>query len=291
MNFAALDLNLLRVFDAMTIELNTTRAGERVGLSQPAVSSALGRLRHIVGDELFVREGNRMVPTRARADAARADPRGAAPDGRCACRRSPASIRRRPTQTFRISGSDYFSTLLMPRLAAAVMPEAPGVTLQMLDHPSSEALRLLGEGAIDMAVVPSKASGRPLSMRARSAGLGVQPQLFQSFIVSVAPKHHPMLDKAGIKPGHRIPARRLLRHPAGADVDGRRQDRHRRPGACRARPAAPGGAHRAALPGGRAGDRGGRPARQPADPLRAPGRAGCSTSISICRPTIRRSPT
>ena len=63
MNFAALDLNLLRVFDAMMIELNTTRAGERVGLSQPAVSSALGRLRHIVGDELFVREGNRMVPT------------------------------------------------------------------------------------------------------------------------------------------------------------------------------------------------------------------------------------
>ena len=63
MNFAALDLNLLRVFDAMAIELNTTRTGERVGLSQPAVSSALGRLRHIIGDELFVREGNRMVPT------------------------------------------------------------------------------------------------------------------------------------------------------------------------------------------------------------------------------------
>ena len=44
------------------------------------------------------------------------------------------------SQTFRISGSDYFSTLLMPRLAAAVMPEAPGVTLQMLDHPSSEVV-------------------------------------------------------------------------------------------------------------------------------------------------------
>ena len=42
MNFAAIDLNLLRVFDAMTIELNTTRAGERVGLSQPAVSRRWG---------------------------------------------------------------------------------------------------------------------------------------------------------------------------------------------------------------------------------------------------------
>jgi DNA-binding transcriptional LysR family regulator len=62
-NFSALDLNLLRVFDAMMLELNTTRAGERVGLSQPAVSSALGRLRHVTGDDLFVRDGNRMVPT------------------------------------------------------------------------------------------------------------------------------------------------------------------------------------------------------------------------------------
>ena len=69
------------------------------------------------------------------------------------------------TQTFRISGSDYFSTLLMPRLGAAVMPEAPGVTLQMLDHPSSEALRLLGEGAIDMGV----------EARFDAAGVGVQP--------------------------------------------------------------------------------------------------------------------
>ncbi|MCZ7658548.1 MAG: LysR family transcriptional regulator [Xanthobacteraceae bacterium] len=63
MNFASLDLNLLRVFDAMMAELSTVRAGERIGLSQPAVSSALSRLRSILGDELFVRDGNRMMPT------------------------------------------------------------------------------------------------------------------------------------------------------------------------------------------------------------------------------------
>ena len=63
MNFAALDLNLLRVFDAMMLEGSTVAAGERIGLSQPAVSSALGRLRHVTGDALFVRDGNRMVPT------------------------------------------------------------------------------------------------------------------------------------------------------------------------------------------------------------------------------------
>ena len=194
MNFAAVDLNLLRVFDAMTIELNTTRAGERVGLSQPAVSSALGRLRHIVGDELFVREGNRMVPT-PRAAMLREPIREALRQMEnalsAAARFDPATA----TQTFRISGSDYFSTLLMPRLAAQVMREAPGVTLQMLDHHSSEALRLLGEGAIDMGVdasfdVPEWVCTQPL---------------FQSFIVAAAPKNHPMLAKAGIQPGSRIP--------------------------------------------------------------------------------------
>jgi DNA-binding transcriptional LysR family regulator len=99
------------------------------------------------------------------------------------------------TQVFRISGSDYFSALLMPRLAAAVTPEAPGVTLQMLDHTSSEALRLLGEGAIDMGVdarfdLPDWVCSRTL---------------FQSFIVSVARRDHPVLAKAGIRPGSRIP--------------------------------------------------------------------------------------
>jgi DNA-binding transcriptional LysR family regulator len=93
MNFAALDLNLLRVFDAMAIELNTTRAASAVGLSQPAVSSALGRLRHIVGDELFVREGNRMVAT-PRALTLREPIREALRQMEHALSSSPASSRR-----------------------------------------------------------------------------------------------------------------------------------------------------------------------------------------------------
>jgi DNA-binding transcriptional LysR family regulator len=63
MNLAAFDLNLLLVFDALLTERHVTRAGQRVGLSQPAVSAALGRLRHAFDDELFVRNGGEMVPT------------------------------------------------------------------------------------------------------------------------------------------------------------------------------------------------------------------------------------
>src|SRR3954451_13086285 len=63
MNFGAFDLNLLRVFDALMRERSVTRAGEQIGLSQPAVSQALNRLRALLDDQLFVRRGAEMLPT------------------------------------------------------------------------------------------------------------------------------------------------------------------------------------------------------------------------------------
>jgi len=63
MNLAAFDLNLLKVLDALLREGSTVRAGQRAGLSQPAVSAALSRLRHALNDPLFVREGRGLVPT------------------------------------------------------------------------------------------------------------------------------------------------------------------------------------------------------------------------------------
>lgn len=195
-NFAALDLNLLRVFDAMMMELNTTRAGERVGLSQPAVSSALSRLRHIVGDDLFVRDGNRMLPT-PQALAMREPIRSALRQMEDALSAVAGFDPKTSEQTFKISGSDYFSTLLMPRLAEAVTPQAPGVTLQLLDNPRTEVLRLLSEGTVDVAVdvameTPEWVCGR---------------KLFRSYLVCAAAKNHPVLAKEGIRPGDRIPAR------------------------------------------------------------------------------------
>src|SRR4051812_41697524 len=59
----AFDLNLLIVFDAVMQERSVTRAGGRIGLSQPAVSHALSRLRHMLKDELFVRTPEGMAPT------------------------------------------------------------------------------------------------------------------------------------------------------------------------------------------------------------------------------------
>jgi DNA-binding transcriptional LysR family regulator len=63
MKLGAIDLNLLVVFDAVMQERNVTRAGRRLGLSQPAMSHALIRLRHMLKDGLFIRSPKGMVPT------------------------------------------------------------------------------------------------------------------------------------------------------------------------------------------------------------------------------------
>src|SRR5439155_9131143 len=71
MNFNSLDLNLLVALDALLKEANVSRAAMRIGLSQPATSHALQRLRELIGDPLLVRSGARMELT-PRAQALRA---------------------------------------------------------------------------------------------------------------------------------------------------------------------------------------------------------------------------
>jgi len=63
MNFKTLDLNLLRVFDAVMAERNLTRAAQRLSLTQPAVSNALRRLREAIGEELLTRAAHGVIPT------------------------------------------------------------------------------------------------------------------------------------------------------------------------------------------------------------------------------------
>lgn len=212
MNFPALDLNLLRVFDSMMSELNTTRAGEKLGLSQPAVSSALARLRRVTGDELFVRDGNRMVPT-PMALSMREPVRQAMQQLEDVFHGvagfDPATSRR----VFTILGSDYFSTLLMPPLISAVRAEAPNVVLRMLDAPSASLVQRLSDGQADAAVdrqleVPGWVESRPL---------------FASRLVCIAARGHPDIEAAGIRPGDALPAELFCELPqAILSMDGSR---------------------------------------------------------------------
>jgi DNA-binding transcriptional LysR family regulator len=212
MNFPALDLNLLRVFDSVMSEMSATRAGEKLGLSQPAVSAAIARLRRVTGDELFVRDGNRMVPT-PMALSMREPVRQAMQQLEDVFHGvagfDPGTSRR----VFTIIGSDYFSTLLMPPLIAAVRAEAPDVVLRMLDVPSASLVQRLSDGQADAAV------DRQLDM----PGWVETRTLFSSHLVCIAARGHPEIAGAGIPPGGTLPAELFCRLPqAILSMDGSR---------------------------------------------------------------------
>ena len=194
MNFATFDLNLLRVFDALMRERSVTRAGALVGLSQPAVSNALNRLRHALNDELFVRRGNDMVPT-PRAEALAERVRDALAQVEQALYGDARFDPARAERTFTLMGADFFATLLMPDFAERVANLAPGISLRMLDSATGDVERLLRENAIDVALE------RPLQV---PDWVSYQV-LFRSPFAVIAARGHKELRKARVAPGAAIP--------------------------------------------------------------------------------------
>jgi DNA-binding transcriptional LysR family regulator len=143
------DLNLLRVFAAVMRERSATRAGERIGLSQPAVSAALGRLRWALGDQLFVRRGNEMVPT-PRAE----DLIGPVTEALDHLERALQGRRdfdpARAERSWTLLGADFFSLLLMPALAEQFARCAPAMRLRLLDSGRAAIDRMLQDDAVDL---------------------------------------------------------------------------------------------------------------------------------------------
>jgi DNA-binding transcriptional LysR family regulator len=194
MNFAAFDLNLLRVFDALMRERSATRAGDMVGLSQPAVSNALNRLRHALKDELFVRRGNDMVPT-PRAEAIAEPIRDALAQMEQVIVGDASFNPENAARIFTLFGSDMFSMQFMPAFARHMATMAPGISLRLLDSASGDVERLLRDNVIDVALE------RPLDMPD-----WVSAQLmFRSTFVIAAARGHAAIRKAGLKPGDRFP--------------------------------------------------------------------------------------
>ena len=203
MNFQTFDLNLLRILDAMLRERNTTRVSQRLHLSQPAVSSGLGRLRRALGDPLFVRQGNRMVPT-AYAESL-ADPLRKVLD------ELEATLSRPDTfdpgtcnRAFKIFATDYYSELLVPMLIDMLSRVAPAVRLQLVYGPEENLFRDIGEGTVDIGLYPGL-PGPDWAMRTAA--------IHTSFL-AVACSTNSRVGRAGIRPGRDIPHGPPVRHPA-----------------------------------------------------------------------------
>ena len=143
------DLNLLIALDALLAEGNVSRAAARVGLSTPAMSHALARLRRQLGDPILVRAGQRMVPT-PRATDLRDRVATLVRDARAVMAPAVAAPPRDFVRTFRIHASDHALAMMTPGLDRELRT-APGVTVHVMPARRDEAA-LLRDGAIDLAI-------------------------------------------------------------------------------------------------------------------------------------------
>jgi DNA-binding transcriptional LysR family regulator len=151
MNLNNLDLNLLKALDVLLGERSVTRAGKRLGRSQPAVSNALQRLRNLLGDELLVRGPDGFVLT-PRAEGIRAPLRDALTLVERCVSSKPQFDPAEATGVFRLSMPDRLSLALIPPLLERIQRLAPGVTLQVTTADRRHALDLIDADGVDLAL-------------------------------------------------------------------------------------------------------------------------------------------
>lgn len=159
-----LDLNLLRVFATLMELRSVTRTAARLGLTQSAVSHALGRLRRTLDDPLFLRGPGGLQPTTRAEEIAPTVRDGLAQLGSVLVH--PLFDPGRASRRFTIAAGAYFCILLVPALIERIRREAPGVSLRIV--PVTETLvTQLDEGVVDLVLssaseVPPRFVAEPL---------------------------------------------------------------------------------------------------------------------------------
>ncbi len=151
MNLNELDLNLLRAFDAVLRRRSVTAAGAEIGLTQPAMSNALGRLRKLFNDPLFVRTPRGMDPTpyaRSIADPVRRALGLIETTLASRAAFDPGESER----TFRLHMSDIGEMVFLPPLLERLQRVAPGVRVETRSTPEAAIEGALAGGELDLAV-------------------------------------------------------------------------------------------------------------------------------------------
>jgi len=157
-----LDLNLLRVFFAIWDLRSLTAAGERLGLTQPAISHALRRLRERFGDPLFVRVANRMLPTDAAVRLH--EPLDQAFELLNRTLQSGVVFDPRVTErTFRVAMSDIAEVYLLPRLINELSRISPFIRVHIVPLFPESLVSSMRSGEIDLAIGAVSVSDRDLA--------------------------------------------------------------------------------------------------------------------------------
>lgn len=193
-NLSSFDLNLLRVLDALLIEHSTVRAAARLGLSQPAVSGALKRLRQSLGNELFFRSGQKLEATEF-ALSLKEPLQDVLGRVEALIRAQNAFDPATAERSFRISGSDFFAEMLMPALAEHLTAHAPSLRVHLVDLVPDDRVGTLASQDLDFALLPEThlpdwAEGQ---------------HVFSSSFSVIARRSHPRTTELALSPGDVMP--------------------------------------------------------------------------------------
>lgn len=160
-NINSIDLNLLRVFDAVFREGNILRAAQRLGMSQPAASHALARLRHALDDDLFVRSAQGMLPT-SRAEQLAEPIRQALSYLELGLQSGPFEPATSKLQ-FKLALDNCSAIALTSKIVFAVGADAPDISLNIRPSGTTDVDRMIDASELDLFI------GRPGEDRERFA--------------------------------------------------------------------------------------------------------------------------
>ena len=176
------DLNLLKALDALLEERSVTRAARKLGLSQPAASHALGRLRAALGDPLLVRAGAAQELTE-RAEQLKEPVRETLRRAEQLLEPRGELVPTKLVRSFTLNLADYSELALLPRMTERLAHEAPGVSVTCRPHLGNPMEALTSGSELWMGVNPPE-----------QPGLFVQ-KLFSDSYLCVVRKEHPLARK------------------------------------------------------------------------------------------------
>lgn len=203
-NTPRFDLNLLLVFEAVLATRSTTRAAAHLGLTQSAVSNALNRLRTALGDPLFVRTSEGMMPT-PRALEISLPLKDSIDRIRSTLAHQQDFDAAHSDRTFRVYMSDVGQMVMMPKVIQAVQREAPGVCIETLHVVSArEREACMSSGEVDLAVGYFNDFSGPFHCQA----------LFREEYVCMVREDHP-LARRGMSLREFAALRHAVYHPCG----------------------------------------------------------------------------
>ncbi|MFC6280816.1 MULTISPECIES: LysR family transcriptional regulator [Polaromonas] len=207
MNINTFDLNLLRVFSAIYTERNVSRAALKLGMTQPAISNALIRLRRSCDDPLFVRTSRAMEPTSTATEMFPPIKQVLSILKESFDQPSkfdPLTSQRR----FKLLMSDAGETVILAKLMAALYLQAPRVEVEAVQMPHSSYAQALEDGSVDLAFG---------NLPFLKAGF-YQQKLFSDPYLCIASKHHPLVKKKSLKLSDFLSAPHILVTSGNADA-------------------------------------------------------------------------